>query len=77
MPPGDLIKTLIYLADDKPIAVLVRGDHDANEGKIRRAAKTEKLELAPPDVIEKVTGAAGRFCRSGGHERKDSAVGRS
>lgn len=63
--PADLIKTLIYLADDKPIAVLVRGDHDANEGKIRRAclaaagtaASIQKLELAPPEVIEKVTGA--------------------
>ena len=27
-----MIKTLIYLADGKPIAVLLRGDHDANEG---------------------------------------------
>ncbi len=53
----ELIKTLIYLADGQPIAVLVRGDRDANEGKIRRARKVSKLELAPPEVIEKVTGA--------------------
>ena len=55
--PQDLIKTLIYLADGQPIAVLVRGDHEANEGKIRRARKAAKLELAPPEVIQKVTGA--------------------
>ncbi len=55
--PQDLIKTLIYLADGRPIAVLLRGDHEANEGKIRRAAKAAKVELAPPEVIEKATGA--------------------
>jgi len=55
--PKQLIKTLIYVADGRPIAVLVRGDHEANEGKIRRAVGAERLELAEPDVIERVTGA--------------------
>jgi prolyl-tRNA synthetase len=55
--PEDLIKTLIYLADEKPVAVLLRGDHEANENKIRRALGAAKLELATPEVIEKVTGA--------------------
>jgi prolyl-tRNA synthetase len=56
-PPAQMIKTLIYMADGKPIAVLVRGDHEANEGKIRRAVDAKKLELAPPEVILQVTGA--------------------
>ncbi len=55
--PQNLIKTLIYVADGQPIAVLVRGDHEANEGKIRRVQKATTLTLATPDVIEKVTGA--------------------
>ncbi|GHT27391.1 hypothetical protein FACS18942_06640 [Planctomycetales bacterium] len=55
--PQKLVKTLIYLADGKPAAVLVRGDYDANENKIRRLLKAEKLELADPETIEKVTGA--------------------
>ncbi|MBN1912350.1 MAG: proline--tRNA ligase [Pirellulales bacterium] len=55
--PARMIKTLIYVADGKPLAVLVRGDREANEGKIRRAVGAEKLELASPEVIEKVTGA--------------------
>ncbi len=55
--PHKMIKTLIYLADGQPVVVLVRGDHEANEGKIRRALGAKKLELAEPDVIEKVTGA--------------------
>ncbi len=55
--PVRLIKTLIYLADGKPVAVLVRGDHEANENKIRRSLKVQKLELADPDTIQRVTGA--------------------
>lgn len=55
--PSQMIKTLIYLADGKPVAVLVRGDHDANEGKVRRALKASKLEMAPADVVQQVTGA--------------------
>lgn len=51
------IKTLIYVADDKPVAVLVRGDHDANEGKIRRALGAVTLELANDATVEQVTGA--------------------
>ena len=55
--PTKLIKTLIYLADDKPVAVLIRGDHDANENKIRRVLGAQTLELADPATIERVTGA--------------------
>ena len=55
--PQGLIKTLIYTADDKPLAVLIRGDHEANEGKIRRAVGAKRLELAPPELVQRVTGA--------------------
>lgn len=55
--PMWMLKTLIYMADGQPAAVLVRGDHDANEGKIRRALKVTKLELASQEVVEQVTGA--------------------
>jgi prolyl-tRNA synthetase len=55
--PAKMIKTIIFTADDQPIAVLVRGDHEVNEAKVRRAVGAERLELADPDVIETVTGA--------------------
>ena len=51
-----MIKTLIYTADGHTIAVLLRGDHEANENKIRRAAKVQKLALADAEAILKVTG---------------------
>jgi prolyl-tRNA synthetase len=68
--PNKLIKTLIYVADGKPLAVLVRGDHDANEGKIRRATKASKIELAAPDVIQQVTGAPVGFAGPVGMKEK-------
>jgi prolyl-tRNA synthetase len=55
--PSRLIKTLLYRADGEPVAVLVRGDREANEAKIRRVLKCEEIELADPDLILRVTGA--------------------
>jgi len=55
--PRQLIKTLIYLADDKPVAVLIRGDHDLNEAKLAKYLKCAKLALADETVIKDVTGA--------------------
>ncbi|MDR2757673.1 MAG: proline--tRNA ligase [Planctomycetaceae bacterium] len=62
--PTKLIKTLIYVADYpksngsmQPIAVLIRGDHEANENKIKRVLNATKLELADAKTVETVTGA--------------------
>jgi prolyl-tRNA synthetase len=52
-----MIKTLIYSADDRPVAVLIRGDHEANENKIRRALSASEVKLADEATILKVTGA--------------------
>jgi prolyl-tRNA synthetase len=50
-------KLLVYLADGKPVAALIRGDHEANEAKIRRAFKAATLVPADAATIEKATGA--------------------
>ena len=55
--PRQMIKTMIYMADEKPLVVLLRGDREANEGKIRRAVGAERIEMAEPGVILEVTGA--------------------
>ncbi|MCS7160510.1 MAG: proline--tRNA ligase [Gemmatales bacterium] len=55
--PQQMIKTLIYLADGAPVAVLVRGDHEVNEHKLRRALGAARLELADADTIARVTAA--------------------
>lgn len=55
--PSRLVKTLLYTAGDQTVAVLVRGDHDANEIKIRRILGVTEVELAGQAVVEKLTGA--------------------
>ena len=52
-----LIKTLLYVADDAPVAVLLRGDRTLNALKLQHALGATVLDMATPDVIQKVTGA--------------------
>ena len=59
--PKGLIKTLIYVADGQPVAALVRGDHEINETKLKNYLGAASVELAPPEVIEEVTGAPTGF----------------
>ena len=50
-------KLLVFMADDKAVAVLIRGDHEANEAKVRRAFGASTLEPADAQQIIKATGA--------------------
>jgi len=56
-PPQHLIKTLIYAADEQPVAVLLAGDRELNEHKLRRALGVKKLEAAGEPMILQATGA--------------------
>lgn len=56
-PADRFIKTLIYLADGKPVAALVPGNRDLNEHKFKRLLNAKQLALADEATIEKVTGA--------------------
>ena len=52
-----LVKTLLYIADDKPIAALVRGDREVNEVKLKNIINAIELRMAIPEEIEHYTGA--------------------
>jgi len=56
-----LIKTLIYAADGEAVAVLIRGDHEANDTKIKNYLKAKTLELAGEKMVEETTGGAMGF----------------
>lgn len=56
-PADRFIKTLIYLADGKPVAALIPGNRDLNEHKFKRLLNAKQLALADEAAIEKVTGA--------------------
>ncbi|WP_028545698.1 proline--tRNA ligase [Paenibacillus taiwanensis] len=52
-----MIKTLIYVADGQPIAVVVRGDHEVNEIKVKNTLGAVELQLADAETTSRVTGA--------------------
>jgi len=54
---SQLVKTLIYMADGKPIAALVRGDRELNEVKLKNVAGAIELEMANPTQVELHTGS--------------------
>ena len=55
--PARLIKTLVYVADDRPVAVLLPGHRELNEIKLAQAVGAGRLAPAGDDVVEQVTGA--------------------
>lgn len=55
--PDQMIKTIIYEAEGKPLVALVRGDHEVNEAKLARVAKVKRVTAAEPAMIREVTGA--------------------
>jgi prolyl-tRNA synthetase len=55
--PEQLIKTLVYKADDQVVVALVRGDHEVNEAKLSHVVGAASVELADDETIRKLTGA--------------------
>lgn len=55
--PQELIKTMLFVADGNPVAVLVRGDREVNEIKLGKFLEADKIELAGREIVEKCTGA--------------------
>ncbi|GAA0233501.1 proline--tRNA ligase [Metaclostridioides mangenotii] len=56
--PKKLAKTLVYTADGKTVAVVVRGDRDVNEVKVENAiGGVIEFALATDEVVKEVTSA--------------------
>ncbi len=55
--PEQMIKTLIFDVDGVRAAVLVRGDHDVNEAKLKSFLGAQIVELASPQMVADATGA--------------------
>ncbi|HOC44988.1 MAG: proline--tRNA ligase [Syntrophorhabdaceae bacterium] len=54
--PDRLLKTIIYNTDRGTIGVLVRGDREINDTKLKNLLELDELELADERTIEEVTG---------------------
>ncbi|WP_028574583.1 proline--tRNA ligase [Desulfonatronovibrio hydrogenovorans] len=57
VPAQKIVKTLLYNADGKSVAALVRGDRELNEIKLKNILNVQTLELASRAEVEKWSGA--------------------
>jgi prolyl-tRNA synthetase len=56
--PAKFLKSLLYLAGNELVMVVLRGDHDVNEVKLARALGVNEVHLASGPDVERATGAA-------------------
>jgi prolyl-tRNA synthetase len=56
VPRTSIIKALVYMAGDKPVMALMRGDHSLHETKLARYLKAE-VRAAHPEEVKAATGA--------------------
>jgi prolyl-tRNA synthetase len=56
-PASASVKMLVYMADKQPVALLLRGDHELNEIKLKKFIGCEELEMATDEQIAAATGA--------------------
>lgn len=60
--PKDFAKTIIYKADEKFVAVMVRGDREVNETKVvNKLGGAVEFDLAPLDDLMRITNAKAGF----------------
>ena len=52
-----LIKTMLFRVDGKPVAVLVRGDREVNDIKLKNLLKAQDVELADAATVRELTKA--------------------
>ncbi len=61
-PTSDLVKTLVFETENGPVMVLVRGDRDANEIKIKNHLGVQMLEMLSESKFEASTGGPVGYC---------------
>ena len=53
---AQIVKSLVFLCDGRPILVMVPGDCRANAAKVRAAAGCAEAKVAGPEEVERATG---------------------
>lgn len=57
LEPAQIVKTILLNVDGRPVAALVRGDHELNEIKIKNHLKADAVRLATAEEVEAWSGA--------------------
>ena len=61
-PTSRLVKTLVFDTENGPVMVLVRGDREGNEIKIKNFLGVNMLEMLPDTKFEAATGGPVGYC---------------
>jgi len=56
-PANQFIKALIVMADETPVMILIRGDHELNEAKLQRLLKVQKVVKANEATYTQLSGS--------------------
>ncbi len=57
VPPTQIVKTVLFIADDVPVAAIIRGDLNVNEVKVKKIVGAEEIRAATPAEMIEATGA--------------------
>ena len=57
-PHSQLLKTLVYVADGKPVVFVIAGDRELNEVKIKKASGAAEIHMADDRTIAAVSNGA-------------------
>ena len=53
---GQIVKSVIFLADGKPVLVLMSGDMNVDTKKLKKLLGVRKVRMADAETVLKVTG---------------------
>jgi prolyl-tRNA synthetase len=70
LPEQQFIKNLLFEIDGEPVLVLVRGDHEVNEVKVKNLFEADRCELASEELVRQVSGAPTGFVGPVGLQQK-------
>jgi prolyl-tRNA synthetase len=52
VPASQLIKAVLFIADEKPVLALVRGDYEVNDTKLKNLLGADFLDMATPEQVQ-------------------------
>jgi len=55
---GQIVKSVLFLADERPVLVLMSGDMNVNSKKLKNLLGVRKVRIADPEAVVAVTGFA-------------------
>jgi prolyl-tRNA editing enzyme YbaK/EbsC (Cys-tRNA(Pro) deacylase) len=53
---GQIVKSLVFVCDGRPVLVMVGGDRRADRAKVEAAVPCDKAKIAGPDEVRAATG---------------------